>query len=165
VICQLYTASWTSLRRASQRDSLPLQPVRISRGEPKFWPAAARFPALDELMPDSWMLGCQDAGKVERGYRGKLGRIGLERIAGRLDAIAAECDGLPLALCCFEASREDCHRSWAAAWLYEQTGLAVPEIGSMRSERASALFYEVEAPMRELVITRTADSGRKEPRP
>jgi hypothetical protein len=163
VRARLFTASWTSLWRASQRGEIPVQPVRTSRGVPKFWPAAERFPAVDELMPDGWMLGCDDAGKVERGYRGKLDRIGLERIAARLDAIAAECD-VPLALCCFEASREDCHRAWAAAWLREQTGLTVPEIGSMRSDRASALVHEVE---RDLATGQNAHIGRlagKEPR-
>jgi hypothetical protein len=105
--------------------------VRISRGKPKFWSAAERFPAVDELMPDGWMLSkSTDPAKAECAYRHKLTTIGLERIAARLDAIADECGGLPLCLCCFEADRADCHRSWAAAWLHEQTGLAVPEIGA-----------------------------------
>ena len=126
---RLFTASWTSLWQASKRRPLPVQPVRTSRGLPKFWPAAERFPAVDELMPDGWMLGSTDRGKNERAYRYKLGQIGLERIAARLDEIADECGGLPLCLCCFEAAASDCHRSWAAEWLHEQTGLVVPEIG------------------------------------
>jgi hypothetical protein len=129
VTARLFTASWTSLWQASQRGPLPVQPVRTSKGVPKFWPAAERFPAVDELMPDGWMLGCNDPGKAERGYSGKLHRIGIGPIVARLDAIADE-SGMPLALCCFEADPADCHRSWAAAWLHEQTGRIVPEIGS-----------------------------------
>jgi hypothetical protein len=148
---RLFTSSWTSLWRASQRDSLPVQPVRISRGTPKFWPAAKAFPAVDELMPGGWMLSkSTDAAKAERGYRHKLHRIGLERIGARLDAIADEC-GLPLAIACFEPDPADCHRSWAAAWLREQTGLTVPEIGSLTAarvepgqERQQVLVYEVD---------------------
>jgi hypothetical protein len=129
---RLFTASWTSLHQASRRGPLSVQPVRISKGLPKFWPQAAAFPAVDELIPDSWMLNPnEDPGRVERGYVGKLDKIGLELIAARLDAIADECGGKALALCCFEADRADCHRSWAASWLHEQTGLVVPEIGSM----------------------------------
>jgi hypothetical protein len=140
VTARVFTASWTALWRASQRDSLPVQPVRISKGLPRFWPQAAAFPAVEELVPDPWMLSPNmGPGKVERGYRGKLDRIGLKPIAARLDAIAAECGGANLALCCFEPAVADCHRSWAADWLQQQTGLAVPEIGSMRGSGASAL--------------------------
>ncbi len=130
---RLVTASWTALWQASKGGPLPLQPVRISRGTPKFWPQAATFPAVDELIPDGWMLSEKDLGKSERGYRGKLDRIGLERITARLDEIAAEC-GATLALACFEdlsKPGEQCHRRWFADWFANQPGgLVVPEIGT-----------------------------------
>jgi hypothetical protein len=75
-----------------------------------------------------------------------LHRIGVERIAARLDAIADEHDGLPLVLCCYEKLAADCHRARAAEWLGEQTGVAPPEIGSMfakADERISVVCYEV----------------------
>jgi len=125
----LFTASWTSLWQASKDRPLPVVPVRISKGVPKFWPAAERFPAVEELMPPGWVLGERDDAKALRGYRGALDRIGIDRILARLDAIAAERDGASLALVCFEADPRACHRSWAAAWLREQTGVAVPEVG------------------------------------
>ncbi len=122
----LYTASWSALWEASKAGPLPVQPVRISRGKPKFWLAV--FPAVEELMPPGWMFNSTDREKNERGYRHQLDRIGLERISARLDEIAAEHEGAPLALCCFEAAPADCHRSWAASWLHEQTGEAVLEV-------------------------------------
>jgi hypothetical protein len=131
----VFTASWTSLWHASKDGPLPVQPVRISRGKPKFWPQAAAFPAVEELFVPGWVLSEKpEHARAETAYRHQLDKIGLARIAARLDAIAAECGGLPLAVACFEADREDCHRAWAAEWLREQTGLAVPEIGSLASE-------------------------------
>jgi hypothetical protein len=103
-------------------------PVRISLGTPKFWPAAERLPAVAELMPPGWVLGEPNDERAERGYLAKLDRIGVDRILGRLDAIAAEHDGAALALACYEADPRACHRSWAAKWLLEQIGIAVPEI-------------------------------------
>lgn len=136
---RLFTASWTALWRASQRDSLTVQPVRISKGLPRFWPQASDFPAVEKLFVPGWMLrsGYDDRAKNERAYTHQLSQFGIERIAARLDAIADEC-GKPLALCCFEADPADCHRSWAAAWLHTRTGLAVPEIGSLAAEPSAA---------------------------
>ncbi len=123
----LYTASWSTLHR--HRDRLNVRPVRISRGVPKFWPEAADFPALDDLMPDGWMLSINDLEKFGRAYRRKLHVIGFERIHAQLDQLAAEC-GRPLALACFEADCNTCHRGPAfgfAAWWLGQCGELVAE--------------------------------------
>jgi Domain of unknown function DUF488 len=133
---RLFTASWSALHQASLRGPLPVTPVRISLGAPKSWPAAKHFAACDELMIARWMMHSADHSRSERAYRHQLHQITLPRIAARLDAIAAEHDDLPLALCCFEADVADCHRSWAATWLCEQTGVVVPELGSLTARRA-----------------------------
>jgi hypothetical protein len=141
----LYTASWWTLWEASKAGSLPVQPVRTSRGKPRFWPAAEGFPAVDELMPDGWMLGITDPERFGRAYRQKLHRIGLARIEARLAAVAV-LSGLPLALACFERDRADCHRGQFAAWYERKTGVRVPELSlvmSLDRERA-VLMYEVE---------------------
>lgn len=57
----LFTASWSTLHQASAAGPLPVQPVRISRGAPRFWPEADAFPAVDELMPDGWMFAIKAA--------------------------------------------------------------------------------------------------------
>jgi hypothetical protein len=159
-VTALYTASWRALWEASKAGPLPVQPVRVSRGRPKFWLAA--FPAVEELMPPGWMFNSTDREKNERGYRHQLDRIGLERISARLDEIAAEHDGAPLALACFETDRGGCHRSWAASWLCEQTGVAVPELSVLRGrEGAVQLVFEVEPPERSGQNTCIDTSGRQ----
>jgi len=150
VSARLFTASWSALHQAGLRGPLPVTPVRISLGAPKFWPAAKHFPACDELMIARWMMHSADHSRSERAYRHQLHRITLPRISARLDEIADEHDGLPLALCCFESDVTTCHRSWAATWLRDQTGVVVPEIGSLTTRRragdqpAFTLCYEVE---------------------
>jgi hypothetical protein len=142
----LYTASWWTLWEASKAAPLPVQPVRTSRGKPRFWPAAEGFPAIDELMPDGWMLGITDPERFGRAYRQKLHRTGLPIIEARLAAITV-LSGLPPVLLCFERLRADCHRGQFAAWYERKTGMTVPELSlvtSLNRERV-ALMYEVEA--------------------
>lgn len=59
-----------------------------------------------------------------------LDTIGLGRIAKELSAISERHEGKPLALCCYEdlLKGQRCHRVIAAAWIQEQTGIAVPEL-------------------------------------
>jgi hypothetical protein len=152
----LYTASWWALWEASKAAPLPVQPVRTSRGKPRFWPAAASFPAIDELMPDGWMLGITDPERFGRAYRQKLHRIGLPTIEARLAAITV-LSGQPLALLCFERDRADCHRGQFAAWYERKTGMTVPELSlvtSLDRERV-ALMVEVE-PVGDLAKTQTS---------
>ncbi len=145
---RVFTASWSALHQASLRAPLPVQPVRISLGVPKFWPQARDFPSVDELMIARWMMHSDDHAKSERAYRHRLHQLTLPRISARLDEIADEHDGKPLVLCCFEALSGDCHRSWAATWLRDQTGVVVPEVGLLIARRrageapAFALCYE-----------------------
>jgi hypothetical protein len=134
----LLTASWWSLWQASKAGPLTVAPVRISRGLPKFWPAAERFPECPELMPPGWILGCDDLEKAERGYRHHLHRVGIERVSRILDAESRrpvpqtphKVARRPLALACFERLTkpdEVCHRRWFARFWEEQTGVVVDE--------------------------------------
>lgn len=121
------TAGWSAPH--VHRDRLDVQPVRISRGVPKFWPEAGDFPALDDLMPDGWMLTISDLERFGRAYRRKLHVLGFEAIRARLDDLAGEHDR-PLALACFEADCRTCHRGPTfgfAAWWLGQCGELVPE--------------------------------------
>jgi hypothetical protein len=73
----LWTASWSTLTEASVYSELwelPVQPVRVSRGVPRFWPAAEYFPVIEDLMTDPWMLGvwARNAEQGARCYRRKL---------------------------------------------------------------------------------------------
>jgi hypothetical protein len=126
----ILTASWTALWRASQAGPLPVLVVRISRGLPRFWPAAERFPAVEALMPDPWMLGVAkadpDLERFGRCYRRKLHIQGLPAIQAILDTLGARYN-LPLALACFEPSPTQCHRGQFAAWYERMAGIAVAE--------------------------------------
>lgn len=141
----IYTASWRVLAEASTAGELPVQPVRISRGTPRFWPDADAFPAIDALMPDGWMFGIKDLEKFGRCYRRKLHVIGLPRIRALLDAIDA--DGRPLVLACFETNPAECHRGplGFAGWWERKTSERVVDLSLLRSRRggAAALVYEV----------------------
>jgi hypothetical protein len=144
-VTQLYTASWRALCEASTAGPLSVQPVRISRGTPKFWPHAATCPAIDALMPDGWMFGIKDLEKFGRCYRRKLHTIGLPRLRALLDAIDG--DGRPLALACFEADPADCHRGPLGfpGWWAKQTGEQVADLSVLRGRGGTgALVYEIE---------------------
>lgn len=121
---QVFTASWSALHRAAKAGTLDVEPVRISRGGPRFWPEAREFPAISELMPEGWVLGLRDDPFFEA-YREKLDRISVEAITAALDAIP----GGKLALACFEADPAACHRGprgFAGYW-FEKTGVRIEE--------------------------------------
>ena len=144
---RLFTASWRALAEASMLGPLAVQPVRISRGAPRFWPEADTFPAVDDLMPDGWMFGIKDLEKFGRCYRRKLHTIGLTRIRVLLDAIASGAGSRPLALACFEADVATCHRGplGFAGWWASQTGERVTDLSVLLGRRgAVALVHEVE---------------------
>lgn len=124
---ELFTASWSALYR--RRDQLDVQPVRISRGVPKFWPAAERFPAVELLMPEGWALAKSrrepDWTGFEAAYRHKLDAAGVYAIRRLLTDLAA--DGRPCVLACFERERADCHRGQFATWWQDRTSEPIEE--------------------------------------
>ncbi len=117
---RLVTASWAVLFAASKIGPLDVQPVRISRSGPRFW-AGAKFPVINELIPAK--------GQDRDSYLAQLDQVGIPRLQARFAVIAAESRHLDtLALVCFEADRNDCHRSWFAERWEQRTGVAVPEL-------------------------------------
>jgi hypothetical protein len=120
---RLYTASWSALY--AHHDRLDVQPVRISRGVPKFWPEAADFPAVELLMPDGWMLRIADFEKFGRCFRRKLHIAGMPAVMAALDAIPGVRNRL--ALVCFEADHRTCHRDHFARWWFGKTGELIDE--------------------------------------
>ena len=103
---RIYTASWSTLHTAIRVGGvLPVQPVRISRGLPRFWPEAERFPAISELFPPGWVFAVAktDPERADRGYRRGLHVLGVDRVRALLES--SRVDDRPLALCCFESGR------------------------------------------------------------
>lgn len=120
---ELYTSRWAN--RGLER--LPLVPVGISRGVPRF-PLRYRYRRLPDLYPDGWMLGIEDDSRFERVYVAKLDRLGVDRIGAQLRTISEEEGGCPLCLLCFEADPADCHRGTFARWWTDKTGEPVKEL-------------------------------------
>jgi hypothetical protein len=127
----LFTASWTTLHRASTHAELPVQPVRISRGVPRFWLAAKSFAAIPELMPPGWVFAVfqTDPERARRAYRRGLDVLGIDRVTRLLDS-AADDPERPLALCCFEPNPADCHRGphGFAGWWKGKTGEPIRDL-------------------------------------
>ena len=55
-----------------------------------------------------------------------LGKLDAKKILEQIKAIS---HGSDVALCCYEAPDDFCHRHIVAQWLYEQTGTEVEEFG------------------------------------
>lgn len=126
---QLTTSSWRAQWEASKVGPLAAQPVRISLGLPKFWPAAAAFPYVAELAP-AGLIHIEDDAEFERRYRTRLDRIGVDTLRRRFEQIFPTVGNSALCLLCFEdlSAGDNCHRRTFAAWWQERTGASVPEL-------------------------------------
>jgi hypothetical protein len=128
----VYTGCWRAVydhAKVLGEEAPGYLPVRISRGGPRYWPAASKFPALPDLMPDGFMMKIKDMELFMRAYRSKLHRIGLEAIQAQFEELTLSYMR-PLVLLCFEHDRADCHRGdngGFGTWWQKKTGYAIPE--------------------------------------
>jgi hypothetical protein len=106
-------------------------PVRVSMYPPG--PLLGELPyelehTVRDLMPERTMHG--DWRKFSPLFWEKLESLGMKKIAAQLANVAAQNDGKPLALLCFEdlLKGQRCHRVILSAWWHEQTGLGMPEL-------------------------------------
>ena len=143
---QLATSSWRAQWETSKVGPLAAQPVRISLGLPKFWPAAAAFPYVAELAP-AGLLQIEDDAEFERRYRTRLDRIGVETLRHRFEQIEPTVGVRRLCLLCFEdlSAGEDCHRRTFAAWWQERTSETVPEVGKLAKTTLAGAAQEMPA--------------------
>lgn len=125
---ELFTSRWQN-RELSR---LPVVPVGISRGVPRF-PLRYRYRRLPDLYPDGWMLGIEDDARFNEAYRKKLDRLGVDRIGAQLRTISEEEGGRPLVLLCYEADPGQCHRGTFARWWEARAGQAVEELPAVVS--------------------------------
>lgn len=126
---RLFTSRWQN--RALEK--LDVVAVGISRGVPKFR-VGYRYRRLPDLYPDGWMFGIEDDARFNEAYRKKLDRLGVDRIAEGLARISREEGGTALALLCYEADVECCHRGTFSQWWEERTGQQIPELGQLCSQ-------------------------------
>jgi hypothetical protein len=123
----IHTASWPNLWEWKKRDLLAVTPVRISVQAPRYWPKAGDLPSIRELAP--YGLLKLSGVEFDAAYLAKLAGLEPEAIQKRLHTIQIESGGIP-ALACFEADREDCHRSAAGRWLEANLPVTVRELES-----------------------------------
>ncbi|MEU7092997.1 hypothetical protein [Kitasatospora aureofaciens] len=114
-------------------------PVRTTAGAARFFtePLAGHAQAIT---PTRQLLAAnlpEDAYEFQ--YRRMLNETGVDAIRAELEFIArrAAAGDTPLVLLCFDVLSKPgnwCHRSHFAKWWEEQTGQAIPELGSKPRE-------------------------------
>jgi hypothetical protein len=102
-------------------------PVVTSLGLPKWLPEAQDWPRCWLITPTAQLFREPDPDAFAAGYRARLERFGVPRIARTLERIAADHDAGTLVLLCHEADWEQCHRLSFATW-WMSTGELVTEI-------------------------------------
>jgi hypothetical protein len=122
----------TELATSRYADFTPAMgvPVQTSIGRPKF---PIRYDLTEEvrdLMPRG--LFGKDLSETEftARYRGRLDKIGVDRLRRQFDAISRRHGGERLICLCYEDvhAGQFCHRRIFADWWQERTGQVVPEV-------------------------------------
>lgn len=122
VLMQLYTSHW----RNPELGKLAAQIVSISRGQPRR-KLPFRYKKLMELAPDDHTWRQEDKERFEASYVRQLEGLGAERILADLERIVGGCPAI--ILLCWERPHEElCHRWSLSRWMYEQTGIVIPEL-------------------------------------
>lgn len=118
---KIVTASW--------RVTLPPThaAIGISRGTPRGRGGFRKYVALN---PGRWFMSCSTPEEFSKRYFDEvLAQLDARRVVSDLLALA---DGRVPALLCWEPPPPDpapCHRALVSAWLADQLGMEVPELG------------------------------------
>lgn len=125
---KLHTSRWAN--RGLSR--LPVVPVGISRGTPRF-PVPYRYRMARLRAPSRATFALRGDADFERAYLAELEEAGVDRIADLLRKISDEEDGADLALLCYEDvhAGQVCHRRMFAQWWEGKTGQRVEELGNV----------------------------------
>ena len=119
---ELATCSWRGFRPEMG------VAVRITLGKPPRW-FAYPHEEIRLLAPPPRVFRLKDDKAFEEAYGQHLEAVGVERLMKQFQDLSEKHDGRRLALLCFEASVEDCHRGQFAKFWESRTGEAVPELG------------------------------------
>jgi hypothetical protein len=126
---RLYTWHWRAALAEDRSDELVL--VRISLGKPRWISPqiAAAIPYVSDLAPYGIFTKDRDVplDEFERLYRIRLNSKGVDVIEQQFRHLREANGDLPLALLCYEATPDQCHRGMFATWWLEQTGEVIPE--------------------------------------
>jgi Protein of unknown function, DUF488 len=120
----------TTLHTASYRAWTPRlgQPVVTSLMLPGWIPEAQSWPRLWSVAPTWAQFAMKDPAEFEESYLARLERLGAQKVARALHAIARETGADALVLLCWEAEAERCHRSLWSSWWTATTGEKVTEV-------------------------------------
>lgn len=101
--------------------------IGISRGTPRGRGGYRRYMALN---PGSWFMSCATPEEFNRRYFAEiLAPLDARKVVSDLIALA---DGHLPVLLCWERPPPDpapCHRALVSAWLFDELGMIVPELG------------------------------------
>lgn len=99
-------------------------PISIARWAPH---RLRDIPALRALSPGDWFKSV-DVDEYRRRYLEQLARLDPHETVRTIEDLAG---GRPAALLCWERPRDGvfCHRGYVSAWLFDQIGVQVPELG------------------------------------
>ena len=137
----IFTSSWPVLQRADFYGELPVCPIRISRGAPKYWHVAHSFPYIEPLAPAGWLFGVKDPERFDRAYRRQLHVLGLERVRELIGKAVGD-DPRPPCLMCFERDWRDCHRGQIAAVWQRWTGEPIYDLTWLVSRESIVLVSD-----------------------
>jgi hypothetical protein len=104
--------------------------IGISRSAPRRQSGYRRYRALE---PGAWFRSCTPQEFTQRYFDEVLGRLGPAQVVIDLDEIAG---GDIALLLCWEPpppNGEWCHRALVSAWLHDQLGIEVLELGHEQS--------------------------------
>ncbi len=115
----MFTSSYFQFKGAGR--------VGISRGMPRGVPAGFRRYA--PLAPGEWLYTTEDQGEYRDKYFAQLGTLDPARVVGDLHRLAGSC-AVPTLLCFCNLRKMGawCHRTMAAEWITDKTGLATVEL-------------------------------------
>jgi len=122
-VTQLFCASYRAYRPDWG------QAVVTSLGLPRWRLAEAeQWPRAWVITPTAELLGEPDPAKYAAGYRARLERFGVPKIARTLERIATDFEADRLVLLCHESDWSRCHRKLIAEFWLSVTGEMITEL-------------------------------------
>ena len=119
---RIYTSYFRNHRNLINDNILP---VGIAVSPPKWF----KGPNYKSLAPTYQMLSCSIE-KYDKEFVRILSSLNVQDVMSDLERIS---NGQPIALLCYEADRNRCHRLMVAEWIEKGTGVVIPEYEVMKT--------------------------------
>ena len=119
---KIYTSYFRNHRNLINDKILP---VGIAAHPPRWF----KGPSYKSLAPRSEMLE-YPAEKYDKEFRKILSLLNVAEVLKDLEVIS---QGNPIALLCYEADRNKCHRLMVADWIERESGVVIPEYKGVKA--------------------------------